>query len=107
MDFYQAMILVLSANAAPVISHYLLPFKNWDYPLDAGIHFPDGKALLGKTKTIRGLVSSIALTMLLAWLMNLPIISGAYIAGLAMIGDLLTSFVNRRSGFASGKNPHA
>jgi CDP-diglyceride synthetase len=69
------------------------------FPLDAGVNFLDGRPLFGKSKTIRGVVSSLAVTAGLAPLFASSVQVGALVAAFAMIGDLFSSFVKRRLGF--------
>lgn len=100
------LLLILVANGAPVIAHYLLP-SFAACPLDGGRCFADGRPWLGPSKTVRGLLASLLLTTLAAPLLGLPVSTGILIAVGAMLGDLLSSFVKRRlaitpSGMALG-----
>ena len=56
----------------------------------------DGHALLGRSKTWRGLASAILLAACVAVLIGLPWQLGALAAASAMAGDCLSSFVKRR-----------
>jgi CDP-2,3-bis-(O-geranylgeranyl)-sn-glycerol synthase len=79
------------ANGAPVIAAKLFG-HGFAYPLDGGVEFVDGKPLFGKSKTIRGILLSLVLTAALA-----PLLGPDWkIGGVAMAGDLLSSFVKRR-----------
>lgn len=104
MEFYQALILVICANAAPLLTRYLIPFRFWNFPLDFHLTLPDGHPLLGSSKTIRGLGFSFLLTAFVAWLLDIPVSTGLVVAGLAMTGDLLTSFIKRRFAYPPGKS---
>ena len=53
---------------------------------------------LGGAKTIRGVVASLIATPIAAALMGLGWEVGALVAGAAMAGDLVSSFVKRRLG---------
>jgi CDP-2,3-bis-(O-geranylgeranyl)-sn-glycerol synthase len=72
-------------------------------PLDRGLKLRDGYPLFGKSKTLRGLVSSVACTSIAAPLLGLAWPIGAMLAAASMTGDLLSSFIKRRLGL----QPHA
>ncbi len=91
----QLTLLLAIANGALVISAKLFGHR-FAYPLDGGVELVDGKPLFGKSKTIRGILLSLVLTAALAPLLGLGWKIGAVIAGGAMAGDLLSSFVKRR-----------
>jgi CDP-2,3-bis-(O-geranylgeranyl)-sn-glycerol synthase len=74
--------------------------QRWSFPLDGGIHFVDGRPLLGKSKTIRGIVLAILLSALAATALGLHWAVGAVAGGAAMAGDLFSSFVKRRLNLA-------
>src|SRR3954470_15157843 len=61
--------------------------------------FFDGRRLFGPSKTIRGALASIALTTAVAPLLGLEASIGALAGGMAILGDLFSSFVKRRLGF--------
>ena len=89
------LLLLAVANGAPVLAK-----KAWGCvlarPLDAGLHFVDQRPLFGPTKTVRGLLVSIAATAAIAPLIGIAWWLGALIGATAMAGDLLTSFIKRR-----------
>lgn len=93
--------LLVIANATPVIISLLLG-KRWDRALDGGRLFRDGRPWLGPSKTLRGLLGSIAACTLLAPVFDLTPLQGALFAALAMFGDAASSFSKRRLGLASG-----
>ncbi len=97
-SIFQALCLLTLANGTPVIVKKLLG-RRWAFPLDAGVHFPDGRPLFGNSKTIRGVVSSVAVTAGLAPVLGSSVQVGGLVAVFAMLGDLFSSFVKRRSGF--------
>jgi CDP-2,3-bis-(O-geranylgeranyl)-sn-glycerol synthase len=57
----QALILLTCANGTPVIVKKIAG-RHLAVPLDAGLQFFDGRPLFGKSKTLRGVVASIAIT---------------------------------------------
>ena len=88
-------ILLITANGAPIIARYL--FGNlYSCPLDGGWLFPDKKALFGESKTIRGIISAITITILVGLLIGIPVNISLIIALFAMLGDLFSSFIKRR-----------
>src|SRR5207244_1986015 len=68
----------------------------FSFPLDAGTIFFDGRPLFGPSKTIRGILISVLITIASAPLIGLDLTIGAIVAGAAMAGDLFSSFVKRR-----------
>ncbi|MCI0467271.1 MAG: CDP-archaeol synthase [Beijerinckiaceae bacterium] len=97
----QILLLVALANGVPLIAQKLLG-KRFAYPLDGGITLGDSKPLFGPSKTIRGVVLSIAVTALTAPLIGLDWTTGMIVASMAMSGDILSSFTKRRMKLASG-----
>ena len=95
------IILLFAVNAAPPVIAFLLEDR-WNRPIDWNRTFLDGKPLLGRHKTIRGIIGSIAAGILLGWFLGLPLIVGFCIGFFSILGDLLTSFVKRRFELASG-----
>ncbi|MGE5156658.1 MAG: CDP-archaeol synthase [Gemmatimonas sp.] len=91
----QALVLLTLANGTPVIVKKICGSR-MAAPLDGGMQFLDGQPLFGKSKTVRGLVSAIAVTAALAPLLKASVAAGALVAAFAMIGDLFSSFVKRR-----------
>ena len=94
----QSVLLLTLANGAPVVAKKLFG-NHLAFPLDAGALFFDGQPLLGPSKTIRGVVTSVAATAVIAPLLGLTLAAGGLVAALAMIGDLFSSFVKRRLRF--------
>ena len=97
----ELLLLLTVANATPAILGLLLG-QRLAWPLDGGRNFIDGHRLFGASKTVRGVLSSIALTALLAPLLGLDPASGALVGLLAMCGDVASSFIKRRLGYTSG-----
>lgn len=96
----QILGLLLVANGAPIIARNLLGNRgNW--PLDFGWVLFDCRPLFGPSKTIRGLVAATGATGCVALLFGYDFAVGAYVGLLAMIGDLLSSFLKRRLNIAS------
>jgi len=95
-----ALFLLIVANGTPVVVAWLLG-RRFDYPLDGNRRAGDGRPWLGVTKTVRGFLLSILMTALAAALVGISWWLGAVFGLLAMVGDLLSSFIKRRLGLAS------
>jgi hypothetical protein len=95
LPILQLMILLTLANGTPVVAKKLFG-RRCAWPLDAGIQFFDGRAVLGASKTVRGIVLSLLVSAAGAPLIGLDARIGAVVAGTAMAGDLLSSFIKRR-----------
>jgi len=59
----------------------------------------DGRPLFGPSKTVRGIILSVAVTTVFAPLLALDWKTGLIGAAMAMAGDLLSSFLKRRIKF--------
>ena len=101
MVYLQVFLLIMAANAAPIFGRLLMKGR-WNAPLDGGATFFDGQPWLGPSKTYRGVVFSLAGTVLAADVLAIPWDIGLLTGGLAMTGDCLSSFIKRRLGYASG-----
>jgi len=97
----QLLILLFLANGAPVVVQRACGDR-FSFPLDGGISFIDGQRLLGASKTVRGILSSILVTSASAPLVGLDWKVGAIVGSTAMVGDLCSSFVKRRLRLAPG-----
>jgi len=98
----QALALLLAANGAPVVAKDVLGAR-FAWPLDGGIAFFDGQPLFGASKTVRGVLVAVLAAAGAAPLVGLDWRLGAVIGAGAMAGDLCSSFVKRRLGWA----PHS
>jgi CDP-diglyceride synthetase len=101
MIYLQVLLLIIAANGFPILGRLLLKGK-WSTPLDGGALFLDGRPVLGKSKTFRGVVFSLAGAVLAADVVGMPLSIGLIVGGLAMTGDCLSSFIKRRLGYESG-----
>jgi CDP-2,3-bis-(O-geranylgeranyl)-sn-glycerol synthase len=96
----QMIFLLMLANGTPVIAKKLLGDR-LAWPLDGGLRFPDGRPLLGASKTIRGIVLALLVTTAGAVAMDFDWTVGALVGGGAMAGDLCSSFTKRRLDLAA------
>lgn len=99
VDLVQAMVLIALANISPLIAK-LIWGNVYAWPIDGNARFIDGRPLLGASKTVRGVVASLVITALGAWLLGLGMRIGLLVAAAAMAGDLMSSFAKRRLGLS-------
>ncbi len=100
------LLLLLAANGTPVVAKRWLGDK-WTFPLDAGLKFIDGRRLLGRSKTFRGVVVGVLACAVVAVLLGFTWQVGALFGFLSLCGDASSSFIKRRldispSGMALG-----
>lgn len=95
-----ALLLLLVANGTPILVRLALG-KRLEQPLDGGWRFFDGRPLFGPSKTIVGLIAALSASISLSVALSIGWMTGLLIGGLAMLGDLLSSFVKRRMGLRS------
>ena len=91
----QLTTLLAVANGTPVLATKLCGHR-FSRPLDNGARFIDGNPPFGKSKTIRGAMLSIVLTMVAAIAFRLGWTIGVVVGSMAMVGDLFSSFLKRR-----------
>ncbi|MCB1829723.1 MAG: CDP-archaeol synthase [Chromatiaceae bacterium] len=91
------LVLLFIANGSPILARRFLG-ERFGRALDGGRVLADGRPLLGASKTLRGIVSALLVTMLAAPLLGVSWIVGLLLAVFAMLGDLSSSFLKRRLG---------
>ncbi len=111
MEFLEVIIFMLPcyvANAAPVL-------LGGGARLDMGITLKDKRALLGKTKSIKGFLGGIAAGILAAGALSvlwptllfgnpqILFFAGVMLSIGALVGDAVGSFIKRRFGIGAGK----
>jgi ABC-type branched-subunit amino acid transport system permease subunit len=103
LEIALSLLLLLTANGAPVIACYLLgPRGAWR--VDAGLGFIDQQPLFGAAKTWRGIAAALVGCTVMAMMLGYPPGLGVRFALYAMLGDLFSSFIKRRLRIApSGK----
>jgi hypothetical protein len=92
---WELLFLIIAANGAPVLAHALLG-NHGAARVDGGRVLADGAPLFGSSKTWRGLAAALFAGGLAAPLLGLSVGIGLAAAALAMLGDLLSSFIKRR-----------
>jgi len=101
--YLKLLILIVVANLAPIVGQRMLR-NRFATPLDCGLHFLDGRPLLGPSKTWRGYVFSTLITSACAWIEGLDMATGLVFALAVLLGDSVTSFIKRRLGLVPGGN---
>jgi CDP-archaeol synthase len=98
-SIFRVLVMLAIANGAPVIAKRLLGDR-LNQPLDCQRRWLDQRRLLGPSKTIRGVIASIAACLIGAYLIGIDWMVGAGFGAMSMIGDILSSFVKRRMNIA-------
>lgn len=94
---FQALVLLIAANGAPVITNKVLG-NRLARPMDYGLILADGYPLFGNSKTWRGLFSAVLFATVVAILLGMQPLTGVLFGVLTIAGDLLASFIKRRRG---------
>jgi CDP-archaeol synthase len=93
------LILLVVANGTPLVARTLLG-ERWSFPIDGNRRFVDGRPIFGHSKTMRGVSLAMLATSAAAALLGFDWRIGTLVGGLAMAGDLFSSFCKRRLGLA-------
>lgn len=94
------VVLLLVANGSPILARHFL-YNRFSWPVDGGRQASDGRPLLGKSKTWRGVITSVLATALTGAALGVGALFGAAFGATAMAGDLFSSYLKRRQGLAS------
>ena len=97
----QITLFLLWVNFLPPLASLIMG-KRGNRPLDFGLRWLDRRPLLGRHKTIRGLLAGLAGGIAVFPLLGVSWQVAAVASLLAMAGDLLASFVKRRLSLPSG-----
>jgi CDP-archaeol synthase len=89
------LFLLTLANGAPVVAKKIFGDR-LSRALDNGARYLDGQPLFGASKTIRGIIFSVLVTVVGGYLLGLRGKTGALIGSIAMSGDIFSSFLKRR-----------
>jgi uncharacterized protein len=101
-DVLKLVFFLLWVNGIPPIVS-LFVGDRYGKAVDWGIPWFDGQPLFGSHKTIRGVAAATVLGLTVFPLLGVTWWVAGIAAFLAMTGDLLSSFIKRRSTFYSGK----
>jgi hypothetical protein len=99
LPLIQILTLIVVANATPVVAKRIFGGR-FSHPVDGNLTLWDGRPLLGPSKTVRGVLLALVVTAAAAPLLGLDAALGLGVGTTAMAGDLLSSFLKRRFGFA-------
>ena len=89
------VVLLTVANGIPAVAWRVFG-EYFNRPLDGGVTFFDRQPIFGHSKTIRGIILSLVAATASAPLLGLDWVSGLFVGGVAMLGDLVSSFLKRR-----------
>ena len=101
MRLLSALLLLIVANATPVVAAMLLHGR-LAAPLDFGATLRDGTRVLGDHKTWRGVAVGVAACAIAAHLLGLSFSVGVQFGALSLLADTASSFVKRRLRLAAG-----
>ena len=99
MIMIKLMALLIIANGTPILARKIMGSK-LAQPVDGARLWPDGRPVFGPSKSWLGLISTLPGTIGFGLLLSFSWSIGLAIAAGAMLGDLLSSFIKRRLGFA-------
>ena len=89
------VVLLTVANGIPAVAWRVFG-EYFNRPLDGGVTFFDRQPIFGHSKTIRGIILPLVAATASAPLLGLEWVSGLCVGGVAMLGDLVSSFLKRR-----------
>jgi CDP-2,3-bis-(O-geranylgeranyl)-sn-glycerol synthase len=97
----QVLTIVSLANYAHILFKRLLGTR-FDAAIDGGVLLRDGHAILGRSKTWRGIAAAVLVSTCASVFLNLEWRVGTVAGAFAMGGDCLSSFAKRRLGIEPG-----
>jgi CDP-2,3-bis-(O-geranylgeranyl)-sn-glycerol synthase len=100
--FAKLLVMLLAINGAPVLAARICR-SHGALPVDLGMRRPDGRPLFGESKTWRGVLSALGMSCALSVFFGYGAWFGLMLGLLAMVGDIISSFIKRRMGL----NPSA
>lgn len=96
----ELFVMLVLANGSPVVVARLL-HQTGNRAVDGGRVWRDGRPVFGPSKTWRGLLSGTLACLLFSVWVGLGWLFGALFGLLALLGDLISSFIKRRMGLES------
>lgn len=94
------LLWLMGVNGAPILLAKLAG-KRFDYPIDCNRLFFDERPILGASKTFRGLIAALTISILIGSILALPLLTSLLFGALSMVGDMTSSFIKRRLGLRS------
>ena len=101
MPVIEVVLFLGWVNLAPFLAQLALG-ERLGRPFDGGARWLDGRPLLGPHKTVRGVLAGVLAGGIAGPFLGVGVPLGAAAGALAMLGDLLTSFLKRRLRHVSG-----
>jgi len=95
--FVKLLLMLLATNGAPILMARIFR-SHGAQPLDRGRQLHDGRPVFGASKTWRGLAAALITSCLLSILFGYGIWFGLVFGILVIVGDLISSFIKRRTG---------
>lgn len=92
------LIWLISVNGAPILLAKILG-KRFNMPIDGNCLWSDGRPLFGQSKTIRGVLVALLVSIGVGSLLQWPFVMSVAFGLLSMLGDLTSSFIKRRLGY--------
>jgi hypothetical protein len=99
---WPVLAILIVANATPVVLARIFGDR-YGAPIDRNRVFRDGRPLFGPHKTWRGAIGGTLAAGLTGDVLAMGFVLGLLFGALALLGDLVSSFVKRRGGCASGR----
>ena len=96
-----ALLLLVTSQVTPVVLARALG-PTWAAPIDGGRRLSDEHYVFGPHKTWRGLIGGTVTAAVAGSFLSVGLVLGAAFGFLALLGDLISSFIKRRMGCSSG-----
>ncbi len=103
IEVCKVIFFLFLVNSLPPIASVVFGDR-YGLAIDGGRLWFDGRPIFGRHKTIRGIIAGVTGGTLAFYLLGVSWWVATIAALLAMIGDLASSFIKRRSTFASGED---
>ena len=92
------LIWLICVNGAPILLAKVLG-ERFNQPIDGNYLLKDGRPIFGRSKTVRGFLAAVLVSIGIGYLCEFPLALSATFGSLAMFGDLTSSFIKRRLGY--------
>lgn len=102
LTVFKVVCFLLWVNSLPPLACFLRG-KRFNSPLDRGTLWFDQQPIFGAHKTLAGILISLSGGIAIFWLLEVKWYEAGTAALLAMLGDLLSSFIKRRFTLPCGK----
>ncbi len=89
--------LLIIINGTPILVRWVL-HDHWSKPIDFGLKGFNGRPLLGRSKTWRGLIFAIITSVLVSHWFGFGLYFGLFFGSIVMLSDMAASYIKRRMG---------